>query len=187
MLSQRGCGLVVLVSLALSGCAAPPAMTPDAGREGGSTDAALLDATAADAGRDASAREAAVDSAVEDASAPVDVVINPGRCGTPVRDCLCGCGANGACQQGCVQSSSTCQDCLYEAITMCCPLENRAFDECVIASMCEDDPCLLERCGTQWTTLQSCARRREREPECLAHVQVCLGPDYPSIQCVTER
>lgn len=126
------------------------------------------------------------DAAMEDRATQSDVVIDPGRCGTRVRECLCACGASAACQQACVNEDLDCSDCLYESLTLCCPMESRVFDECVIMSMCEDDPCILERCAGQWSALQSCARRREREPECLGFVQRCLGPDYPSIQCVRD-
>jgi|LNFM01.1.fsa_nt_gb hypothetical protein len=168
-----------------SGCApvAPPA---DSG-----TDANIpamdgsAETSAPDGGRDSSAHT--MDGAPQpDASVPADVVINPGRCGARVRECLCNCGANATCQQACPQADPTCSDCLFEAITMCCPMENAAVETCIIESMCEDDACILSRCGTQWNALQTCARRREREPSCLVHVQACLGPDYPAIQCVRD-
>lgn len=146
-----------------------------------------------DVGADASADVARRDGSsiadggtTEDAEA-VDVVINPGRCGQSVRDCFCNCGANATCQQGCVQGDPTCSDCLFESLTMCCPAENTTLEQCIIDNMCETDACILDRCGAQWNALQSCARRREREPACLAHVQVCLGPDYPSVQCIRDQ
>ena len=172
------------ITLALAACSpATPA------RDGGANDALSTDAASAgDAGAsDASMDATRADRAESDASEPVDVVINPGMCGQPVRDCLCGCGASTQCQQTCVQGDETCSTCLFDAITQCCPAENAAVEQCIIDSMCETDACILERCGAQWSALQSCARRREGEPACQAHVRACLGPDYPGIQCVRDE
>jgi hypothetical protein len=147
--------------------------------DGSPADVALQDARRSEGGPVADAASPA-DAAAE------DVVIDPGRCGTPVRECLCGCGADGVCQQNCVQSSdATCQDCLYEALSRCCPMESAAFEQCIVDSGCETDACILDRCGAQWDALQACARRREREPACLAETRRCLGADYPSIRCVS--
>lgn len=139
--------------------------------------------SAADARRDSATRDSGT---IDDAEA-VDVVINPGMCGQSVRDCFCGCGANATCQQACVQGDTNCSDCLFTALTMCCPMENAALETCIIDNNCETDACILSMCGAQWNALQSCARRRESEPACLMHVQACLGPDYPSVQCLRDQ
>jgi hypothetical protein len=173
-----------MVVMGVGACA--PAMRPDAGQDAAAEASATMDAaadSATDARREAGSRDAA---AVDDAEA-VDVVINPGMCGQAVRDCLCGCGANATCQQGCVQGDPNCSDCLFTALTMCCPMENTALEHCIIENDCETDACILSMCGAQWNALQSCARRRESEPACLMHVQACLGPDYPSVQCLRDQ
>jgi hypothetical protein len=144
-------------------------------------DSATDDGTA-DTRYDSSSTEA---GAMEDVET-VDVVIDPGMCGPSVRECLCGCGANATCQQACVQGDTNCSDCLFNALTMCCPMEYMALEQCIIEHDCETDECILSMCGPQWNALQSCARRREREPACLMHIRACLGPDYPSVQCLRD-
>lgn len=179
--------VALLVPSYVTGCA-PAVVPPNDGAVDSATSATSDggDATSMDARGDASATPMDATSQ-PDAMGPVDVIINPGRCGQGVRDCLCNCGTNATCQQTCAQSDTNCADCLFEALTMCCPMENSALETCIIESMCEDDACILTRCGTQWNALQSCARRREREPECLVRVQACLGPDYPAVQCVRDQ
>jgi hypothetical protein len=181
-------GSIVLGSLfALVACG--PVQPARDGAVGADTGSAMDVTSAADAGADAAmdARRGDGGGAGGEDAAAVDVVIDPGRCGQSVRDCLCGCGANATCQQGCVQGDPTCSDCLYEALTMCCPAENDAVERCIIESMCETDACILAQCGMQWNALQLCARRRESEPSCQMRTRACLGPDYPAIQCVRDE
>lgn len=186
MIAVRPLRLTLAAPLAIALLACSPA-TPT--RDGSAQDAIASDgaSVASDGGADGAMDAARADRVEADASEPVDVVINPGMCGQSVRDCLCGCGASAQCQQTCVQGDETCSSCLFDAITQCCPMENAAVEQCIIDSMCETDACILERCGTQWSALQSCARRRESEPACQAHVRGCLGPDYPGIQCVRDE
>ncbi|MDP3278370.1 MAG: hypothetical protein Q8Q09_24490 [Deltaproteobacteria bacterium] len=156
----------------------------------GSSDASVarqdVDVVSADGARDGTSGDTApvIDAArAADAIEPDAEVVNTGRCGDPVRACLCACAGSAACQQTCVNTDETCSSCLYDSLGMCCPMESSVFETCILDSMCETDACVLERCGGQYASLQNCARRREREPACLVHVQRCLGDDYPSIRC----
>lgn len=174
----------MVVALSLGRCAPTPPR--DAGADSASSDATSMD-VAADSAADAGREGGSTDSGILDDAEAVDVVIDPGMCGQPVRDCFCGCGSNATCQQACVQGDTNCSDCLFTALTMCCPMENSALETCIIENNCETDGCILSMCGAQWNALQSCARRRESEPACLMRVRACLGPDYPSVQCVRDQ
>ena len=112
-------------------------------------------------------------------------MIDPGMCGASVRMCLCGCGANAACQNACIARNDDCAACLYLAATRCCPDESRLFDDCIDRNMCVDDGCITARCSSEQRQFEACfGARQTSEMSCQREVRACLGSDYPMVRCV---
>lgn len=165
---------------------------------GASADAGALDAAASEtaAPDDATPMDAPVttdggrdgapgDATRTDGGAPGDApAVDTGMCGDPVRTCFCGCGSNATCQQGCINSNEDCSFCVLDAAAMCCPMESMAFFDCLDRTGCEDQSCINSMCGREQSAFNVCVTRRQTsDPACVGHVRVCLGADYPSIQC----
>jgi hypothetical protein len=172
------CALLASTTAACGGSSVPDA-APDATIDA-TTDAAL------DAQSDV-ARDVALEVAVEVVTdVPLDVNMDYGMCGSPVRMCLCGCGSNATCQSACIQGDDNCAACIYTVSKTCCMPEGMAVDNCALSL--PDDASNADfalHCGSQIDALNACfARQQTRDPGCMAQVRMCLGPDYPMIQCV---
>lgn len=192
-----------LLSILLCACASSPGMM--ASEDVAATDLTtpssdVIDATsdASDAASDvrdvARLDRPAIDAPVADGGAedvaltPEDVVIDPGMCGPSVRACFCACGANGVCQQGCIGRDQDCGFCVYLAATRCCPAQSDALDRCIDRSMCNDDPCIRERCAGEVGAFEGCfASAQMTEPACQSQLRMCLGSDYPMVRCVMRQ
>lgn len=194
---MRG-SLIALVFSAAIGCSSPqPTVAPAADAQDVSVVDAAPDIAAdittdivrpntSDAATDATpdADDAADAPDATDASA--DVVIDPGMCGPGVRRCFCDCAGNGVCTNGCIARDIDCGGCIYNAATRCCPDLGRVFESCIDTSMCADDACIARVCGAEQRAFESCfAALQMSDDRCRAEMRVCLGPDFPMIQCVT--
>lgn len=113
------------------------------------------------------------------------MTMSGGECGDAVVTCLCGCGANATCQQGCLGRSAACPPCYVGAIQGCCPMEAQAFGTCGSMSGCamNDQACLQMRCGTQFNALNTCfARAQMSDMACQQQLATCFG-SYP-LRCM---
>ena len=113
-----------------------------------------------------------------------------GMCGASVNTCLCGCGNNAACQQGCIGMSQACGQCVLGAQSMCCPAEANAFAMCVQRAQmasdagpaCTDQACIQQRCMTEVTAFQNCVTTASSsDATCQGYLGTCFG-SYP-IMC----
>jgi hypothetical protein len=109
-----------------------------------------------------------------------------GTCGATTHTCLCGCGMDAACQQGCLTAPS-CQTCVVNAQTACCPTEAATFATCATAAQmasdagaaCTTQACIQMRCATEVAAFQACITTASGSSTmCQGHFATCFGA-YP--------
>jgi hypothetical protein len=115
-----------------------------------------------------------------------------GTCGMSTNTCICMCGNDQTCQQGCF-TDRACQMCLVNAQAMCCPTEANALGACAMAAQtpsdagpacaATDNACILMRCMSEYNAFQSCVNTASAsDTTCQGHLAQCLG-HYP-VQCM---
>jgi hypothetical protein len=112
-----------------------------------------------------------------------------GTCGMTANTCLCMCGNDQTCQQGCL-SDSACQNCVLGAQSACCPSEASALAQCAMRAQmasdagagCTTQACIQMRCMGEITAFQGCVNTASMsDTACQGHLAECFG-NYP-IQC----
>jgi hypothetical protein len=179
MLSSRS--IACALALFAAACGSQPAPSPDASAM---TDASAMSPADASAmpPADASAMPPADASAMmpEDSGPPVMA----GMCGAMTRDCICGCGMNGQCQNQCISGNMQCSQCVVRAQAACCPMQAQALAQCAQAAQmggdggapCMDTACVLMRCNAQAQALQMCfATAQSSDMRCQTALGVCFG------------
>lgn len=181
LLRASSAPVLAVVSLLAIGCS--PAPMADAGSDASLQSDSAMDGTGA---TDTFQRPDRVVVGEDTPSEPVDVVINPGRCGIAVHDCICNCRNDTMCQANCTQLNADCGDCVLDGQIACCPAEWMPFSDCLLNSTCPegDEACLMRECGALQTTFRNCVTRQANVPSCQMQFRACFGPEYPNIRCV---
>lgn len=107
------------------------------------------------------------------------------RCEAATLQCLIDCGADAACQGGCLAADATpaaegidCQICISSqqiscGVSMGCDDEYGIVDCCIQDNMCADQACIDTNCGAQQTGLQTCLQGVGAA--CMPAVQSCFA------------
>ncbi len=178
MTSWKGLFVSVLVG-SLAACADPATPTDTGGSNDAANDVNMVDTAVADT---------ATTPDVTDTGSATDA--NAGVCGATAVSCVCGCGANATCQNGCLSASTTCSQCVLNAQGQCCPTQAAAFAACAMAAQmasdagpaCTTQACIQMRCMTEIAAFQSCVNTASAsDAACQGHLATCFGT-YP-IQC----